>query len=174
MWGHLDRQANSKGKKYLSASINFAFDFTGGRVLIQLLPLHEEDFVFQFLPLFPHVPSNDTAGLPTLTPPCALCVPGSDGPSPLPCWPKSSPGPMPGACSWSSSPHTWIQGGSVCPTRSSHQLNCRKRGGRDVARSRSVTSSLFLLLSGIWLCGCTTICFYNLHTYSYQRKVEHM
>lgn len=33
MRGHLDWHANSKGKKYLSASIKFVFDFTGGRVL---------------------------------------------------------------------------------------------------------------------------------------------
>lgn len=31
--GHLDWHANSKGKKYLSASIKLVFDFTGGRVL---------------------------------------------------------------------------------------------------------------------------------------------
>jgi hypothetical protein len=33
MRGHLDWHANSKGKKYLSASIKLVFDFTGGRVL---------------------------------------------------------------------------------------------------------------------------------------------
>ena len=32
MRGHLDWPASSKGKKYLSASIKFVFDFTGGRV----------------------------------------------------------------------------------------------------------------------------------------------
>lgn len=33
MRGHLDWHASSNGRKYLSASIKVAFDFTGGRVL---------------------------------------------------------------------------------------------------------------------------------------------
>lgn len=65
--------------------------------MIQLLLLHEEDSVFQFLLLFP------------LTPPRTLCAAGSDAPSSLPCRPESSPGPGSGTCSSSSSPHTWTQ-----------------------------------------------------------------